>query len=128
RINTIVTEACHELTGVSGEAILKEAMRNLYDGVSAEDVNTSLVMSARTLVEKEPNYSFATARLLMDKLRSEALRFLNICETATQAEMSLYYPQALSAFLHQGAELDLVSPELLDFDLEKLGQALLPER
>ena len=72
RIKTIVSEACAGLKDVDAEAILKESLRNLYDGVSLEDVNTSLVISARTLVEKEPNYSFATARLLLDKLRAEA--------------------------------------------------------
>jgi ribonucleoside-diphosphate reductase alpha chain len=128
RINTIVSEACSGLIGVSTEAILKEALRNLYDGVQSDDVNTSLVMAARTLVEKEPNYSFATARLLMDKLRGEALGFLDVAESATQADMSIYYPLALSSYLHKAAELELVSPELLSFDLEKLGQALLPER
>ncbi|VUD52569.1 Ribonucleoside-diphosphate reductase 1 subunit alpha [Thalassocella blandensis] len=128
RLKTIVAEACHELTGVDGEAILKEAMRNLYDGVSLLDVNTSLVMSARTLVEKEPNYTYATARLLMDKLRSEALSFLNISDSATQGEMTLYYPKALREYLVRGVDLELISPDLLDFDLEMLGQAILPER
>lgn len=128
RLKTVVAEACQELTGVDGEAILKEAMRNLYDGVSLVDVNTSLVMSARTLVEKEPNYTYATARLLLDKLRAEALSFLNISESATQGEMAHYYPKALREYLHRGSELELVSPDLLDFDLEMLGQAILPER
>src|SRR5690606_37711771 len=59
RIKTIVSEACAGLKDVDAEAILKEAMRNLYDGVSIHDVNTSLVISARTLVEKEPNYTYA---------------------------------------------------------------------
>ncbi|WP_096084845.1 ribonucleoside-diphosphate reductase subunit alpha [Agaribacterium haliotis] len=128
RIKTVVAEACADLTDVDGESILKEALRNLYDGVSLDDVNTSLVISARTLVEKEPNYSFATARLLLDKLRAEALSYLSVAEQATQAEMSDYYAKALSAFLNFGVEKELVDPELLNFDLEKLGAAILPER
>src|SRR5690554_2899573 len=87
RLRTIVSEACADLTGVSDKEILDEAMRNLYQGVSLTDVNTSLVITARTLVEKEPNYSYATARLLLDKLRAEALGFLGIAESATQADM-----------------------------------------
>jgi ribonucleoside-diphosphate reductase alpha chain len=128
RLLTLVTEACAELEEVDPQAILKEAMRNLYDGVSYEDLNTSLVISARTLVEKEPNYTYATARLLMDKLRGEALRFMNIAQEATQQQMHQYYGPALKAFIHKGVELELISPELLTFDLDKLGQALLPER
>ncbi len=128
RLLTLVTDACAGLKDVDAQAILKEAMRNLYDGVSYEDLNTSLVISARTLVEKEPNYTYATARLLMDKLRSEALNFMGIAETATSEQMTQFYSQALQGFLHKGVELELISPDLLSFDLEKLGQAILPER
>lgn len=128
RVQTIVAEACSGLKDVDAEAILKEAMRNLYEGVSLDDVNTSLVISARTLVEKEPNYTYATARLLLDKLRAEALNFLDVAQQATLAEMSTYYPLALKSYVKRGIELELVSPELADFDLDYLGQALLPER
>jgi ribonucleoside-diphosphate reductase alpha chain len=128
RLEIVVTEACAGLKDVDASAILKEAMRNLYDGVSEDDVNTALVISARTLVEKEPNYSFATARLLLDKLRSEALGFLQVASSATQGEMAEYYAQALPAYVAKGITLELLDPELASFDLDMLGQALLPER
>ncbi len=128
RLTTLVTEACADLKDVEPQAILKEAMRNLYDGVSYEDLNTSLVIAARTLVEQEPNYTYATARLLLDKLRTEALRFLNVAQVATQHEMALYYPQCLPAYITKGIELELLSPELASFDLARLGEALIPER
>jgi ribonucleoside-diphosphate reductase alpha chain len=128
RMHTIVTEACTNLKGVEDKAILDEAMRNLYDGVNESDVNTSLVITARTLVEKEPNYSFVTARLLLDKLRAEALGFLGIAKAATQSDMELYYARALPVYLKKGVELELLSPELLNFDHEKLGKAILADR
>lgn len=128
RLRTVVSEACMGLSGVSEKAILDEAMRNLYDGVELKDVNTSLVITARTLVEKEPNYSFATARLLLDKLRAEALGFLGVVSEATQSDMELYYARALPIYIQKGVELELLSPELLKFDHEKLGKALLAER
>jgi ribonucleoside-diphosphate reductase alpha chain len=128
RIHTVVTEACEGLEEVDVDSILGEAMKNLYNGVKIDEVNTSLVITSRTLVEKEPNYSLVTARLLLDKLRGEALSYLNIAQSATHSEMSSYYPQALPAYIKQGAELGLLSPNLLDYDLEKLGAALIHER
>jgi len=128
RIRTIVAEACAGLEDVSEAAIIDEALRNLYDGVSVEEVSTSLVITARTLIEQDPNYSYAAARLLLDNLRAEALSFLNVTESATQAQMAQHYSSALSAFINRGVELELLSPELLEFDLARLGQALLPER
>lgn len=124
RIHTIVTEACEGLADVSVDTILDEAMRNLYDGVALSDINTSLVITARTLVEKEPNYSYATARLLQDKLRAEALGFLGIAEQATHHEMAHYYAQALPAYIEKGIELELLAPSLRNFDIPALGKAL----
>jgi ribonucleoside-diphosphate reductase alpha chain len=124
RVRTIVEEACAGLKDVEAKDILDEAMRNLYDGVSLEDVNTSLVITARTLVEKEPNYSYATARLLLDKLRAEALSFLGLAESATQTEMVGIYAQTLPAYIRKGVELELLSPNLLDYNLEQLSAAL----
>ncbi|ACE85417.1 ribonucleoside-diphosphate reductase subunit alpha [Cellvibrio japonicus] len=128
RMRTIVSEACAGLAGVEEKAILDEAMRNLYDGVAEKDVNTSLVITARTLVEKEPNYTYATARLLLDKLRAEALGFLGVAPSATQSDMELYYARALPVYIQKGVELELISPELLNFDLDKLGKALIADR
>ncbi|TAL06111.1 MAG: ribonucleoside-diphosphate reductase subunit alpha, partial [Porticoccaceae bacterium] len=80
RLHTLVGEACAGLKDVEPKLILDEALRNLYDGVSSADLNTALVITARTLVEREPNYTYATARLLLDGLRTEALGFLGIAE------------------------------------------------
>ncbi|MFI2810424.1 MULTISPECIES: ribonucleoside-diphosphate reductase subunit alpha [Microbulbifer] len=128
RLRTIVAEACEGLKDVDGEAILSEALRNLYDGVSQEDINTALVITARTMVEQEPNYTYATACLLLDKLRAEALRFLGVANDATAHEMEDLYSQTLAAYVEKGIELELLDPALATFDLEKLGFAIKGER
>jgi ribonucleoside-diphosphate reductase alpha chain len=128
RLETVVREACLELEGVDANTIIEEAMRNLYDGVSVDDVNTSLVITARALVEKEPNYSYATARLLMDQLRREALSFLGIAKQATQSEMQALYARALPVYISKAIELELVSPDLATYDMEKLGRAINAKR
>ncbi len=124
RLEVVVAEACAELSDVDAQAIIDESLKNLYDGVPLEDVNTSLVITARTMVEKEPNYSYVTARLLLDNLRSEALSFLGVANSATQGEMTTVYARALPAYIEKGIELELLSPQLRDFDLDKIGQAL----
>jgi len=128
RLHTIVTEACFELSDVSEADILDEALRNLYDGVSQAELSTSLVITARTMIEQEPNYSFVAARLLCDNLRSEALNFLGVANSATQQDMGALYAEALSAYIKKGITLELLAPNLQGYDLARLGQALLPER
>lgn len=124
RMEVVVSEACAGLADVKAQVIIDEALKNLYDGVPIADVNTSLVITSRTLVEKEPNYSYVTARLLLDNLRAEALPFLGIADSATQTEMTSLYAKALPAYINKGIELELLAPNLLDYDLDKLGQAL----
>ena len=66
-----------------------ETRRNLYDGISLDELALAPILAARTLIETEPNYAKASARLLLDKLRREALTFVaGRPEQATQAEMA----------------------------------------
>tara|TARA_B100000963_G_scaffold87441_1_gene75051 strand:- start:1530 stop:4403 length:2874 start_codon:yes stop_codon:yes gene_type:complete len=124
KLAELINDACEGLEEVSVNEVLDEALKNLYDGVSIADMRTSLVMSARTKVEKEPNYSFVTARILMDQIRSEALSFLKITEESTYNEMEKYYPEAFKAYIEKGIELDILNPELREFDIDKLSRAI----
>ncbi len=129
RLTEIVIEACTGLQDVDADIIIKETLRNLYDGASMEDVNKALIMSARVMIEKEPNYSFVAARLLLNDLRGEALNFLAISNEATQAELAKYYPEALERYIERGIELEMLDPALkASFDLKTLGQALVSDR
>ena len=134
RMRTLIDEACAGLSDVDAGRVMEESRRNMYDGITERDVATTLVMTARTLIEEEPDYTYVTARLLLDQLRAEALAFLDLRvpgaddHRATQAEMGTLYGQALAAFVARGVRLELLAPELQRFDLEKLGAALKPER
>jgi ribonucleoside-diphosphate reductase alpha chain len=133
RIQTIVNEACENLSDVNPQRIIDDAMANMYDGISVTDVATSILITARTLVEEEPNYSYASARLLLDELRTEALTFLNVTgsgemQTATQAQMTEFYPLALKSFIDRGVDLELISPRLQTYDFDLLGAAIRPDR
>ena len=136
RVRQMVADACRELTDVDAERIITEALANMYDGIAAKDVATCLTMTARALVEEEPNYTYVTARLLLDSFRTEALGFLNVQGTAssggvahaTEEEMTRLYPEALATFVRRGVELELLAPELQHFDLERLGRAIQPAR
>ena len=128
KVAGLINDACDGLEEVSVKEVLDEALKNLYDGVSISDMRTSLVMSARTKVEKEPNYSFVTARILMDQIRNEALGFLGVSEESTYHEMEKHYPAAFKAYIDKGIELDILNPELKEFDLDKLADAIDYER
>lgn len=128
RVQTIVDEACRHLDNVQTEPVIKDAMRNLYNQAKLEDVHKALIMAARSLVEREPNYSYVSARLLLDSLRTEALSKFNLASEATFDEMCLLYPEYFKAYIAKGIAHGILDSKLGDFNLEKLAKALLPER
>ncbi|WP_410605778.1 ribonucleoside-diphosphate reductase subunit alpha [Amycolatopsis sp. lyj-90] len=129
RVSHVVGEAVAGLDDVSAEPVLAEAKRNLYDGISADELALAQIMAARVLVEQEPNYSYVSARLLADKLRGEALSYLaGSPQLASQDEMTARYPQYFRDYLKRAIELELVNPELQTFDLDKITAAIHAER
>ncbi|WP_020672769.1 ribonucleoside-diphosphate reductase subunit alpha [Amycolatopsis nigrescens] len=129
RVAHVVGEAVAGLDDVSAEPVLTETRRNLYDGISADELALAQIMAARTLVEQEPNYSYVSARLLLDKLRGEALGYLaGAPRLASQDEMAKAYPGYFRDYLRRAIELELVNPELAGFDLARITAAIRPER
>lgn len=128
RLVALVQSACTDLSDVSPTHILSDTKRNLFDKVAMKDVSKALIMSARVLIEKEPNYSYVAARLLLDDLRGEALAFLGVREKASFEEMKHLYHDYLTAYIEQGIRLELLDPKLKTFDLKKLSAAIKPER
>ncbi len=124
RLQALIESACEGLgSEVKAAPILAETRRNLYDGVPIEEVHKASILAARTLIEKEPAYTRATARLLLHAIRKSILG-----EELTQAEMALRYPDYFPQFIKRGVKAELLDPRLQQYDLARLGAALQPER
>lgn len=123
-IEKIVDEAC---TGfgeeVSTKTILEGALGGLYDGVSEAELWRAIVFSSRALIEKEPNYSYVTARLLLHTIRKEVLG-----EEATQTEMNERYASYFKTYIEKGISCGLLDEKLREFDLDVIGAALEGDR
>ena len=73
-LERLLASACTGLEhGASPAAIGAATLRDLYDGVPIEEVRKSSILAARALIEKDPAYSYATARLLLHTIRLEVL-------------------------------------------------------
>jgi ribonucleoside-diphosphate reductase alpha chain len=123
RLTDLVNASCAGLADAEPNRILKATLKDLYDGVPMEEVRKCVVLAARTLIEKDPAYSYVTARLLLDALRFEALG-----EEASQADMQTRYAEYFPQFVKHGIKVGLLNEALAQFDLERLGAALKPER
>jgi ribonucleoside-diphosphate reductase alpha chain len=124
RIRALVDSACVGLAEfVSAEAIVAETVKNLYDGVPFEEVVKSAILAARALIERDPAYSYVTARLLLHTVRREVMG-----EEVSQETMAARYAEYFPGFIKYGIEAELLDERLAQFDLVRLGRALMPER
>ncbi|MXS85695.1 ribonucleoside-diphosphate reductase subunit alpha [Nitrosomonas sp. HPC101] len=124
RLMIRIESACQNLGDtVDAGLIVKSMLKDLYDGVPAEEVRKSAVLSARALIEKEPAYSFVTARLLLDDIRYEVLDE-EVAHEAMQSRYAEYFPE----FVRKGIEAGLLDEHLGQFDLALLSEALVADR
>lgn len=126
-LNNYVTQACSALEPINLEPIIFEAKQNLFDGISINDVKKSLILSARTLVETDPNYTYVTAQLLLETLFDEASQALSLSENFLSSDKQQQYQIAFEAYISKGIECQLLNTNLKDFDLTKLASAIKPE-
>ncbi len=123
-LQALIEASCANLgTEVKPDPIVRETMRNLYDGVPIDEVYKASILAARTLIEKDPDYSYATARLLLHTIRKEVLG-----EEVSQEEMAARYAEYFPTFIAKGVKNQLLDEKLQQFDLARLGAALKPER
>jgi len=123
-LTTLINTSCEDLSAdVKPDPILASTLRNLYDGMPIDEVYKAAIMAARTLIEKEPDYTYVTSRLLLHTMRKEILG-----GEVLQSAMSERYPAYFPEFIKRGVDNDLLDERMMHFDLQKLGAALKPER
>ncbi|RST54488.1 ribonucleoside-diphosphate reductase subunit alpha [Variovorax sp. MHTC-1] len=120
----LIESACEGLgDSITAGPIVAETMRNLYDGVPLDEVYKASILAARTLIEKDPDYTFATARLLLHTIFKEI-----IGREVMPAERAQAYADYFPQFVKKGVDNELLDEKLLQYDLHRLGAALKPQR
>jgi ribonucleoside-diphosphate reductase alpha chain len=119
-LRAVIEAAAAGLTEfVDVELILKETVKNLYDGIPVDEVFKSAILSARAQLERDPAYSQVTARLLLHTIRKEVLG-----GEVVQGEMATRYASYFPEFLERGIAAGRLSPALREFDIARIAAAL----
>jgi ribonucleoside-diphosphate reductase alpha chain len=118
-IRSKLSYACRDLKDVSVDDLIQSTLMNFYDGIKETEIDTAMIMAARSLVEVDPAYSKVCARLLLDKLYREALEVSALDASLEKTQRSYFI-----SYIQKGISLERLSPKLLDFDLEALSKAL----
>ncbi|HEX7454822.1 MAG TPA: ribonucleoside-diphosphate reductase subunit alpha [Gallionella sp.] len=120
RMTALVQSACAGLGEVvNADVVIQGALKDMYDGVPLHEVHKCLILSARSLIEKEPAYNFVTARLLLNNICSEVLG-----EDVAPADMATRYAEYFPKFIKRGIAAELLDEKLASFDLARLAAEL----
>ncbi len=123
-LSALIDAACVGLgDAVDASLILKATLKDLYDGVPLDEVRKSTILSARALIEKDPAYSYVTARLLLNNICAEVLG-----EEVSQQDMAAQYKDHFPRYIKRGIDAGLLDEKMAQFDLARLAETLEAER
>jgi len=115
-----LTFACRDLQNlVSPDDLLEVAISQFYLGMKEHEVDLANIFAAKSKIEIEPAYSTVAARILLDVLYRETVGL-----SASDAGLQKAHRKYFKKYIKEAIALDRLSPKLLDFDLDELGQAM----
>lgn len=117
-----VESCCEGLTNCSSDDICEEVITMLYDGVTVQEMNKALLFAARARIEREPDYTYVAARLLLHSVYREALG------THLGEDVAHAHEHSFHSYIQHGVNVGRLTPKLLEFDMTKIAAALKPER
>jgi len=119
KVNLCAQRACDDLSDVSASEVVIDANVQLYDKIPTKEIDQALIMSARAKIEKEPNYSYVAARLLLGNIHKEVFG-CSVDKDAFDHQYRLSFIRNIKLLVKDGR----LNERLLEFDLKKLSEAL----
>ncbi len=127
RIRRKIMRACRGLEAVcSWQQVSEDTLKDMYDGIRSDEIEKAVVMAAKSKIEREPAYTFVAARLLLDQIYSEVLPKTDALADLT--DLTENHRKFFKSYLHDGVRLELLSPDILTYDIEKIAAAIDIER
>ena len=123
KINASAQRACSKLKEVSASEIVLDAQLQLFDKITTAEIDTALILSAREKIEKDPTYSYAAARLLLNCVYKEVFK-----EGVDSDVFDLQYRKSFIQNIKKLSDSSRLDTRLLDFDLKKLSESLVLDR
>ena len=123
KINECVERACGELEDVSVSEVVLDASLQLYNKIPTSEINKALILSARSKIEKEPNYAYVAARMLLNNLYKEVFG-----EDVGSESFEEQYKKAFVKNIKKLVKEERLSDRLLSYDLEYLADEMVPSR
>ena len=123
KINLCAERACDDLENVSASEVVLDAHVQLYDKISTKEIDTALIMSARSKIEKDPNYSYVAARLFLGNIHKEVFG-----ESRDKDVFEQQYRLSFVRNIKKLVKFGTLNEKLLEYDLKKLSGSLALSR
>jgi ribonucleoside-diphosphate reductase alpha chain len=118
-----IQDAAVDLGDISIRDIEEDVLTSVRNGMALTELDRAIVLAGRSRIERLPVYSSFAARALLRSIYSEVVR-----RRVAVTDAGDFYAQAFVDSIHEGAAHELYSPDLLSFDLARLGAELVPAR
>ncbi|HRK33025.1 MAG TPA: ATP cone domain-containing protein, partial [Candidatus Hydrogenedentes bacterium] len=108
---------------VAVEQMNEEVIQTLYDGISPSEIAKACIFAAKARIERDPAYTYVAARLLLNVIYSEVLP-----GGVEVGSIEAVHRSHFKHYLAEGVRLERLSPDLLEYDLDRISEALDLER
>ena len=106
------------------DQIESELRRSLYPEMKREDLKKTIILNAKSLIEKDADFALFAGRILLSYIYEEVLEW-DIVKDGVNA-LKEAHRLGFKKYLKRAIEIDRLNPTLLDYDLDVICQALDP--
>ena len=109
---------------LTSEDIEESLRRSVFSEISEEDLRKTIILNAKTLIERDGDFAKFAARILLTFMYEEGLGW-NIAENSID-ELKSFHVKGFKSYLKRGVEINRLDGKLLKLDISKVAEALDP--
>ena len=105
------------------EGMVQATLNSVYDRIPTKELSKVMVMVARSYIERDPDYSYLAANLLLNVQYRRVIGAELNYETLEEQ-----YRTAFVKNIHDAVEMGFLDPQMKEYNLEWLASHMKPER
>ncbi len=109
---------------LSNDEIEAELRRSVYDQISQKDLDATIVLNSKTLIERDADFAKFAGRIQLTYIYEEVLGW-DIMRDGIGA-LKAAHQRGFRKYLEHGVAIKRLNPRLLDYDLARLAAILDP--
>jgi len=120
KVKIIILEYGQDLNEIDSSKVIDQMKYNFYEGLEKKDLYNLLIITVKSLIEIDPEYSKLCARILLVKLYQEAFDFLGVKTSINFNNYQFLYKDYLVCYFRYGIENGILHPDFSSFNIEKI--------